>query len=78
MGGITAAFAPGLFAGRAVLVTGGTSGIGFGTALAFRDLGAGVVATGATEEAECERARRRRRERAAIAFAGSTCATTTP
>ena len=47
-------FAPDLFAGRSVLVTGGTSGIGLGCALAFRDLGAGVVATGATE---AERAR---------------------
>lgn len=43
------AFAPGLFGGRIVLVTGGTSGIGLGCARAFRDLGAGVVATGATE-----------------------------
>lgn len=56
MAGITSAFAPDLFAGKGVLVTGGTSGIGRGTALAFRDLGASVVATGATE-AECERAR---------------------
>src|SRR5687768_10187836 len=55
MAAITDAFAPGLFAGRGVLVTGGTSGIGLGAALAFRGLGAGVVATGATE-AECERA----------------------
>jgi NAD(P)-dependent dehydrogenase (short-subunit alcohol dehydrogenase family) len=50
------AFAPGLFGGKAVLVTGGTSGIGLGAALAFRDLGASVLATGATD-AECERAR---------------------
>src|SRR3954471_20293257 len=55
MTGIVDSFAPGLFAGRGVLVTGGTSGIGLGAALAFRDLGAGVVATGATD-AECERA----------------------
>src|SRR3954454_10129661 len=55
MTGITEAFAPNLFAGKHVLVTGGTSGIGFGAALAFRDLGARVVATGATE-AECGRA----------------------
>jgi NAD(P)-dependent dehydrogenase (short-subunit alcohol dehydrogenase family) len=54
--GIVEAFAPGLFAGKAVLVTGGTSGIGLGAALAFRDLGASVTATGATD-AECERAR---------------------
>jgi NAD(P)-dependent dehydrogenase (short-subunit alcohol dehydrogenase family) len=49
-------FAPGLFAGCTVLVTGGTSGIGYGTALAFAALGARVTATGASE-AECERAR---------------------
>jgi NAD(P)-dependent dehydrogenase (short-subunit alcohol dehydrogenase family) len=56
MAGIIEAFAPGLFDGEAVLVTGGTSGIGLGAALAFRELGASVVATGATD-AECERAR---------------------
>lgn len=50
-----ATFAPDLFAGRFVLVTGGTSGIGEGCARAFRALGAHVVATGATE-AERERA----------------------
>jgi len=44
------AFAPRLFAGRTVMVTGGTSGIGLGCAQAFRDLGARVVATGATED----------------------------
>ncbi|MFL5035942.1 MAG: SDR family oxidoreductase, partial [Microvirga sp.] len=49
MTGIVDSFAPGLFAGRGVLGTGGTSGIGLGAALAFRALGAGVVATGATE-----------------------------
>lgn len=48
-------FAPQLFAGRSVLVTGGTSGIGEGCARAFRALGADVVATGATE-GERERA----------------------
>jgi NAD(P)-dependent dehydrogenase (short-subunit alcohol dehydrogenase family) len=41
-------FAPGLFAGRSVLVTGGTSGIGLACARAFSDLGAAAVATGAT------------------------------
>jgi NAD(P)-dependent dehydrogenase (short-subunit alcohol dehydrogenase family) len=46
---LTSAFRPDLFAGRTVLVTGGTSGIGLGAARAFRDLGASVVATGATE-----------------------------
>ncbi len=52
---ITRAFAADLFAGRSVLVTGGTSGIGLGCARAFAALGARVVATGATA-AECERA----------------------
>ncbi|HEX8165928.1 MAG TPA: SDR family oxidoreductase [Beijerinckiaceae bacterium] len=56
MAGIVEAFAPGLFAGKSVLVTGGTSGIGLGAAVAFRDLGGSVLATGATD-AECERAR---------------------
>jgi NAD(P)-dependent dehydrogenase (short-subunit alcohol dehydrogenase family) len=46
---ISTTFAPQLFAGQTVLVTGGTSGIGLGCARAFRDLGAHVVATGATE-----------------------------
>ena len=55
MSRITATFAPGLFAGRWVLVTGGTSGIGLGCARAFGALGARVVATGATE-AERQRA----------------------
>lgn len=52
--GVTDAYRPDLFAGRTVLVTGGTSGIGLGCARAFRDLGASVTATGATE---AERAR---------------------
>jgi NAD(P)-dependent dehydrogenase (short-subunit alcohol dehydrogenase family) len=56
MAGIVEAFAPGLFQGKSVLVTGGTSGIGLGAAAAFRNLGADVLATGATD-AECERAR---------------------
>lgn len=43
-----AALRPDLFAGRQVLVTGGTSGIGAAVARAFAVLGAGVVATGAT------------------------------
>ena len=49
---IAAAFAPGLFAGKTVLVTGGTSGIGAGIARAFVQLGADVTVTGATV-AEC-------------------------
>ena len=49
-------FIPTAFAGRDVLVTGGTSGIGLGAALAFRALGARVAATGATD-AECDTAR---------------------
>jgi NAD(P)-dependent dehydrogenase (short-subunit alcohol dehydrogenase family) len=56
MSAITESFSPRLFGGCQVLVTGGTSGIGLGAAKAFRDLGARVLATGATE-AECERAR---------------------
>lgn len=43
-------FAPGLFAGRTVLVAGGTSGIGLACGRAFAQLGAEVVATGASEE----------------------------
>lgn len=51
---ITGAFAPELFSNRQVLVVGGTSGIGLGAALAFRRLGARVLASGASE---AERAR---------------------
>lgn len=49
-------FAPGVFAGRHVVVTGGTSGIGLGAAVALRKLGGSVTATGATD-IECEAAR---------------------
>ncbi len=37
------------YAGKTVLVAGGTSGIGLGIATAFRDAGANVFATGATD-----------------------------
>jgi NAD(P)-dependent dehydrogenase (short-subunit alcohol dehydrogenase family) len=49
-------YARDLFAYKQVLVTGGTSGIGLSTALAFRNLGATVTATTRTEE-EAVRAR---------------------
>lgn len=50
-------FATDLFAGRRVLVVGGTSGIGAGIAAAFAGHGAEVLVTGATEpEAETARA----------------------
>jgi NAD(P)-dependent dehydrogenase (short-subunit alcohol dehydrogenase family) len=39
-----------LFAGRSVLVSGGSSGIGLEIARGFRDLGAHVVATGSSEQ----------------------------
>jgi NAD(P)-dependent dehydrogenase (short-subunit alcohol dehydrogenase family) len=55
MNEITDSFATNLFAGKSVLVTGGSSGIGLSCARAFRDLGASVVAAAATE-AEQERA----------------------
>jgi NAD(P)-dependent dehydrogenase (short-subunit alcohol dehydrogenase family) len=38
------------FSGKTVLITGGSSGIGLATALAFKSSGATVVATGATAE----------------------------
>lgn len=38
------------YAGKTLVVVGGTSGIGLGIATAFRDAGAVVFATGATEE----------------------------
>jgi NAD(P)-dependent dehydrogenase (short-subunit alcohol dehydrogenase family) len=68
-------FSDNLFAGRQVLVTGGTSGIGFACARVFHQLGARVLATGATP-AEVEAAQLRAREvqvagrdRAELAFA---------
>ena len=44
----SAHWAAGFYAGRPVLVAGGTSGIGLAIATAFRDAGAHVTATGAT------------------------------
>jgi NAD(P)-dependent dehydrogenase (short-subunit alcohol dehydrogenase family) len=54
-------FSADLFAGRQVLVTGGTSGIGFACARVFHQLGARVLATGATP-GEVEAAQMRARE----------------
>jgi NAD(P)-dependent dehydrogenase (short-subunit alcohol dehydrogenase family) len=49
MNEILATFRPDLFAGKRVLVSGGTSGIGLGLAKAFARLGAEVIATGASQ-----------------------------
>lgn len=49
MDDLSATFRPDLFAGRRVLVSGGTTGIGLSIARGFRDLGAEVTATGSTE-----------------------------
>jgi NAD(P)-dependent dehydrogenase (short-subunit alcohol dehydrogenase family) len=43
-------YARDLFAYKHVFITGGTSGVGLGAAIAFRDLGATVTATGVTED----------------------------
>ncbi len=50
MNDILATFRPDLFAGKRVLISGGTSGIGLGMAKAFAALGADVVATGASRQ----------------------------
>jgi NAD(P)-dependent dehydrogenase (short-subunit alcohol dehydrogenase family) len=46
---ILAAFRPDLFAGKQVLISGGTSGIGLAVAKGFARLGAKVIATGASQ-----------------------------
>ncbi|MGL4963314.1 MAG: SDR family NAD(P)-dependent oxidoreductase [Inquilinus sp.] len=46
---INATFRPDLFAGRRVLVSGASSGIGLAVARGFRDVGADVTATGSSE-----------------------------
>ena len=53
---ILESYARDLFAYKHVFITGGTGGIGLATSLAFRDLGATVTATGATDE-EVQRAK---------------------
>jgi NAD(P)-dependent dehydrogenase (short-subunit alcohol dehydrogenase family) len=58
---IAKTFSQNLFERRQVLVTGGTSGIGHGCALAFHQLGARVLAVGATQ-AEADAAAQRARE----------------
>ena len=48
---LASTFRPGLFTGKTVLVTGGTSGIGASTAQFFHDLGADVIAAGLDAQA---------------------------
>lgn len=59
-------YAPGMFAGKTVLISGGTSGIGLEIARGFSRLGATVIATGSSAEkiAAC----RRQQQDSAIAF----------
>jgi hypothetical protein len=47
---ILATFRPDLFAGKRVLISGGTSGVGLRLAKAFARLGAATIATGASQE----------------------------
>ena len=47
---IVATFRPDLFAGKTVLVSGATSGIGLAIAQGFASLGASVIATGTSEK----------------------------
>ena len=46
---VLSAFRPGLFEGKTVVVSGGSSGIGLAIAQGFASLGADVIATGSTE-----------------------------
>jgi NAD(P)-dependent dehydrogenase (short-subunit alcohol dehydrogenase family) len=49
MDDVIATFRPGLFEGRGILVTGGSSGIGLAIARGFARLGGGVIAVGSSE-----------------------------